>query len=144
MKIYLDTSAIVKYFHEEEGASQVIEIIDDPENTLWISELAVTEFLSAFHRKCRMGEINPEILQTVDAAFQSKISRWNIEPFSTLQTEEAQKIIMDFGRTIGIRTLDALHLLRQEDWVFVVADRLLNNVTISTGVTTIFIGADFK
>jgi hypothetical protein len=61
-----------------------------------------------------------------------------------LQTEEAQKIIMDFGRTIGIRTLDALHLLRQEDWVFVVADRLLNNVAISTGVTTIFIGADFK
>jgi predicted nucleic acid-binding protein len=120
MKAYFDTSAIAKYFHDEIGSAEVIKIIDSPDNTVWISELAVTEFLSAFHRKFRMDEISLGTLQDVMTAFESKAIVWNIEPFSTLQTEEANRIISTYGKTIGIRTLDALHLaafnlLKQDD-----------------------------
>jgi predicted nucleic acid-binding protein len=144
MKIYFDTSAIAKYFHNEGGSVQVIEMIDDNSNTLWISELARIEFSSAFHRKFRMGEISAETLQDVITAFESKMNVWHIEPFSALQTEEANRIITEYGKTIGIRTLDALHLaafhlLRQEDWVFAVADKQLNNVATIAGVNTMFI-----
>jgi predicted nucleic acid-binding protein len=144
MKIYFDTSAIVKYFHSEAGSLQVIELIDDDNNAIWISELARIEFLSAFHRKFRMDEINDETLQGVIAAFEGKMNVWNIEPFSALQTEEANRIIREHGKTIGIRTLDALHLaafhlLKQEDWIIALADKQLNNVAAIAGVNTLFI-----
>ena len=144
MKAYFDTSALSKYFHEESGTEQVIKLVEDNSNTVWISELATTEFLSAFHRKFRMKEIDAEALQRVMMAFDSKAALWNIEPFSTLQTAEANRIIREYGKSIGIRTLDALHLaafylIKQEDWVFVVADRQLYHVADMAGVETIFI-----
>jgi predicted nucleic acid-binding protein len=144
MKAYFDTSAIAKYFHDEMGSVDVIKIIDDPNNTIWISELAITEFLSAFHRKFRMSEINLETLQDVMTAFESKAAVWSIEPFSTLQTEEANRIISTYGKTISIRTLDALHLaafnlLKQDNWIFVVADKQLSNVATAAGIKTLFI-----
>lgn len=61
MKVYFDTSAIAKYFHSEEGSEQVIKLIDDGDSIIWISELATTEFLSAFYQKFRMGEINEAV-----------------------------------------------------------------------------------
>ena len=144
MKVYFDTSAIAKYFHNEEGSEQVIKLIDDTSSTIWISELATIEFLSAFHRKFRMGEISEHALQEVITAFESKAATWNVEPFSILQTEEASHIIAEYGKITGIRTLDALHLaafnlLRQDDWTFVAADKQLNNVAVTIGVNTIFI-----
>lgn len=78
------------------------------------------------------------------AAFELKIATWNVEPFSNLQTEEANNIIAEYGKSVGIRTLDALHLaafnlLKQDDWVFVVADKQLNNVATTAGVNTAFV-----
>ena len=144
MTAYLDTSALAKYFHTESGSASVVEIIDNPDNIIWISELAITEFLSAIHRKYRMGEVSTEILQKVADAFEIKVTGWNIEPVSTLQTEEASKIIKEYGKSAGIRTLDALHLaaynlLRQDDWTFVLADKQLNNVVREAGINCMFI-----
>ncbi len=144
MTAYFDTSALAKYFHTESGSTAVINILDDGDNTIWISELAITEFLSAIHRKLKMGEITIEVLQSTIKAFESKSAAWNIEPFSTLQTEEANRIIKEYGKTVGIRTLDALHLaaynlLRQDDWIFIVADRQLNNIVMEAGTKSLFI-----
>jgi predicted nucleic acid-binding protein len=141
---YFDTSALAKYFHDESGSADVIDIIDNIDNAIWISELAIIEFNSAFHRKLRMNELNPETLQTVKEAFENKSVAWNIEPFSSLQTAEANRIIDKYGKSFGIRTLDALHLaaflvLRQEDWTFVVSDRQLYQVALAAGVNIVFI-----
>ncbi len=51
MNLFFDTSALVKYFHEEPGTARVTALIDEPDHRVWLSELARVEFVSAMHRK---------------------------------------------------------------------------------------------
>jgi predicted nucleic acid-binding protein len=106
MILYFDTSAISKYFHTESGSAQVIRLIDDKANIIWLSELATTEFSSACHRKFRMGEINAKDLQLALTGFEAASAKWNIEALSALQAKEANRIIRNYGKAAGIRTLD--------------------------------------
>lgn len=50
MILFFDTSALVKFFHNEEGTEVVTELINSQENEIWISELVRLEFVSALHR----------------------------------------------------------------------------------------------
>ena len=45
MILFFDTSALVKYFHVEEGTEQITALINDPNNEIWILELARIEFI---------------------------------------------------------------------------------------------------
>jgi predicted nucleic acid-binding protein len=41
--VFFDTSALVKFFRREEGTDVVSSLITDPENRVWVSELAKLE-----------------------------------------------------------------------------------------------------
>lgn len=41
MNLFFDTSALVKYFHSETGTTQVINLIDDSNNVIWVSDLVI-------------------------------------------------------------------------------------------------------
>jgi predicted nucleic acid-binding protein len=56
--LFFDTSALVKYFHVEEGTEQVTALINDSHNEIWVLELARIEFISALFRKYRAHIIN--------------------------------------------------------------------------------------
>ena len=45
MILFVDTSALVKFFHREEGTDVVVSIISDLDNEVWVSELARLEFI---------------------------------------------------------------------------------------------------
>ena len=47
MILFFDTSALVKFFHREEGTDVVVSLISDLKNELWVSELARLEFIHA-------------------------------------------------------------------------------------------------
>ena len=53
--VYLDTSALVKRYHEEEFSDVVDEIFEN--HTIAISELSIVEFTSALIRKSYEGFI---------------------------------------------------------------------------------------
>ncbi|WML90397.1 PIN domain-containing protein [Thiothrix lacustris] len=55
MNLFFDTSALVKYFHPETGTAHVIELMENASNTIWVSDLARIEFISALYRKFRRG-----------------------------------------------------------------------------------------
>jgi predicted nucleic acid-binding protein len=57
---YLDTSALVKLYHQEAGTERMEELFAQQDNILIISELAVVEFYATLARKVRIGEITPE------------------------------------------------------------------------------------
>jgi predicted nucleic acid-binding protein len=57
---YLDSSAVVKRYVSETGSVWVRELCLDPDNALFISELALVEVGSAFARRCHRGEITDE------------------------------------------------------------------------------------
>jgi len=63
MNLFLDTSALVKLFHEEEGSGVVTAWIKDPSNEIWMLDLARLEFTSALYRRFRSQEINEEKLK---------------------------------------------------------------------------------
>ena len=62
---YLDTSALVKLYHQEAGTDQVEALFTQSENSLIISELAVVELCSTVARKVRTGEISEEAYEEV-------------------------------------------------------------------------------
>ena len=50
MNLFSDTSALVKYFHEEAGSERVTALVENPDHSVWLSELAQVEFVSAGRR----------------------------------------------------------------------------------------------
>ncbi len=127
MKVYFDTSALVKYFHEEEGTIEVTELIADPENDIIISELSKIEFFSAIHRRYRRKEIKNSELGLAIASFEKECTNFEVEPVSSIIMQEAMMFIQKYGKNHGLRTLDAIHLatfflLKDNDWLFVASD----------------------
>jgi predicted nucleic acid-binding protein len=142
MNLFFDTSALVKFFHEEEGTETVTDLILDRNNEIWILELARLEFFSAVFRRFRNKELDEKQLNTAVNSFEDQVDRFNIEPLGHAVLEEATLIIKNYGRTLGLKALDALHLgtlslLSEEDWAFVAADDSLCGVAELMGYDTI-------
>lgn len=130
MNIFFDTSAIVKYFHIEDGTEQVAALIQKAGNEIWLSELAKVEFVSAVYRKYREGIIDDQKLELALEGFEADYAEFHIEPLGPPVTAEAVKLLKKYGKSEGLRTLDALHLasfnlLAEESWQFVAADKTL-------------------
>ena len=142
MNLFFDTSAFVKFFHEEEGTDIVTKLILDPNNKVWISELGRLEFISVVFRRFRNKELDKERLNTAVNSFEDQIAEFNIEPLGHAVLEEAELFIKNHGRTYGLKSLDALHLgsfslISEKDWSFVVADDNLCKVAEVVGFNTI-------
>ncbi len=65
---FLDTSVLIKLYHQEPGTERVEEIFRQTESSLIISELAIVEMYSSLARKVRIGEIT---LQAQEEAFKN-------------------------------------------------------------------------
>lgn len=130
---FVDTCALVKYFHHEQGTSQVIDLIDNNAHKIWISELSRIEFITTIFKKHRQRLVDNEQLELVITAFDECCQLFNIEPLSPSIVKEAEKLIAKYGKIQGLRTLDALQfgafmLIAENDWCFVSSDDLLCRV----------------
>jgi predicted nucleic acid-binding protein len=128
--LFFDTSALVKYFHIEEGSEYVTTLINDSNNEIWVLELARIEFISALFRKYRANIIDNNQLESAIDGFETEYNIFNIEPLSQAVAIEAEYLLKKYGKTEGLRTLDALHfaafrLIAEEGWYFVATDEVL-------------------
>ncbi len=142
MNLFFDTSALVKFFHTEEGTDKVTDLINSEENEIWISEVAGLEFLSALLRRFRNNEIDESELEVAISCFEGQITSFNIEPLGNAIFKEAKSLLKGYGKVYGLRTLDALHLgtfslICDEDWFFVVSDTRLCNISEQIGFKSI-------
>jgi predicted nucleic acid-binding protein len=142
MKLYFDTSALVKFFHVEEGTPVVSGLVEDGENQIYISELAKIEFHCALYRRCRNGELESQKLEQALDGFNNQIDAFNIERLGSAVVDEAEKLLQLYGRHHGLRTLDALHLatfslISERNWHFVSTDSGLNKVANKMGFEVI-------
>ena len=131
MILFFDSSALVKYFQREEGTDVAISLINDPKNTIWLSELARLEFISAIHRRFRMKEINTAELEDVINNFVEALSDFKLKKIGSAVLEESETLVKSLGKTMGLRTLDSIHLAtfnlfhQLSDIVFVASDETL-------------------
>ena len=138
MNYFLDTLALVKYFHTEPGSEVVESIIDSQENEIWLLDLARIEFLCSLHRRFRDHDLSESDLSSAIEGFKDSINEFHIEKTGTPVIEEAENLIEQYGKADGLRTLDALHLasftlLAGNDWIFVASDKKLCSVVKKMG-----------
>lgn len=127
MNLFFDTSALVKYYLPEIGSDKVESLIENQENTIWLSELLKVEFYSALFRRLRSRELSGLQVQKAIAGFEDSIQPFRVQPLNSLVLDQAQSLLQTEGINFPIRTLDALHfctflLLADSDWAFVTAD----------------------
>ena len=112
MNLFLDTSALVKLYHEEAGTENLSEFLYRYADNLviTISDLSLTELHSAFLRRVRTGEIEQSVADEIFKGFDADAKMLNI-----VETDHVIKIfsvrILDvFGGKMSFRTLDAIQL----------------------------------
>lgn len=120
----------------------VTALINSGDNEVWISELARVEFLSALFRRTRNREITDKQLAEAISGFDDESASFNCEPFGHATIKEAESILKQYGKSLGLRTLDALQLsafslIAEKDWYFVSADDNLCAVVKTQGYQTI-------
>ncbi len=139
MKYYFDTSSLVKIYHRESGTSDVLKIYNNPENLIQISELGRVEFISTVHRKYRERELSSETLDALVRKFLDDADfRYETLQFSSLVTDEAEALIMNFAAEYSLKTLDSIQfaffkVYCESDTVFVCSDTKLGNVVKKEG-----------
>lgn len=108
---FFDTSAVVKFYHQETGTEWVESIFSDGESTIVISELTTAEFHSAVAKKIRMKEIEEVAAgQALENFNKDCAERFLIVPLDSRVIRKAKELIDRYGSTFSIRTLDALQL----------------------------------
>jgi hypothetical protein len=108
--LYIDSSALAKLYVPEADSDRLDRFLRG-KVALMISELAVTEVLSAVARRKRDGELEPELaIRIRDAVLEDADSgsfvRLQLHP---AVHREAERLLLATA-TVQLRTLDALHL----------------------------------
>ena len=104
---YVDTSALVKRYHIEQGSDRVDRLFGDAGAGLVTANFALTELTSALDRKCQEGLLTPEgVIQILAVASQDVLSEFWLLELDRVHVRLSLQLILSHH----LRTLDALHL----------------------------------
>jgi predicted nucleic acid-binding protein len=133
MKIFLDTSSLLKLYHYEQGTEMLDKLFEDfAVSKVFLSEIAKVEFDSAIWKKVRTGELmQDEALSLIDS-FELDYDKYNFIELDSEIVNNARNLISKHGTT-GLRTLDSIQLssalkVKSELSLFVTADDLLRHL----------------
>jgi len=142
MKLFFDTSALVKYFQREDGSDEVQALIDDQANEVWALSLALLELHSSLFRRSRSRELTDDEVKEVWSCVTEVATGFNIESTSEAIITEAHNLLLRFGKKPGLRSLDAIHLaglslLGEKTWRVVACDTVVCEVARNMGYKVI-------
>lgn len=138
MTYFLDTSALVKLYHHEQGRDVLLKLYLGDDD-LYASELARLEFVSATTRKLYEESISQEqharILESLASDMGKRIGLLH---FSSIVMTEAERILVSLAPSPLLRTLDALQLsfcncFCNQETVFVCSDKRLITAVEESG-----------
>ena len=132
MILFFDTSALLKAFQKEAGTEKVIELLENNENEIVISELTKIEYKSALYRRFRNKELNENSLIELIINFNEFTETIEIEEINSFTIKKAEELIDNQGKS-GLRTLDAVQfasfvLVENKVKKFVCADTRLCDI----------------
>jgi predicted nucleic acid-binding protein len=143
--LYLDTSALVKLYVQEQGTELMLRLAHpDANHQLAILSLARLEFRAAVRRRAKLGDFEPLVADSLLMSFAQHLATvFQVQPINDAVLEEASGLIDRHG----IRAYDAIQLggcLALRDTVrgelevqFVCADHQLLSAATNEGVPTI-------
>jgi len=129
MKVFLDTSALIKLYHEEEGSGRILGMLSRNIQAIFLSEIALLEFRSALWKKARQKEITATAARNVIACFEQDAAKFQFVRIDSSLLNTAALLLMRHGDK-GLRTLDSVQLasaltLKDADCIFLSSDQLL-------------------
>jgi hypothetical protein len=143
---FLDSSALVKRYHQESGSAHVDALFNATGNRLFVSRLALVETQSALARLVREGILTPDdfprLVSRLEADVAAKILI--VAAVTSRRLDEAAAIFAAHGLTHNVRTLDAIHLATAQTFharsplaAFVAADKKLLDMAVVCGLTVL-------
>lgn len=112
MRIYVDTSALLKRYVAEAQSEQFDQFVmqSSESDELTLSPLCLTEAVSALKRRERMGELDANYVLSAWGQLQQEVSAglWMMTPFSALAFAKACEDMLALATPLA--ALDALHL----------------------------------
>lgn len=126
--VFLDTSSLLKLYHEEEGSEEVIALIEEMEK-IFLCDIAMVEFSSAVWKNIRSGALKKDAGQLLIDYFYKDRALFNWIPLDDSLIEDAFDLLNQYGGG-GLRSLDSLQLaaarkVREEVNLFHTSDNLL-------------------
>jgi len=144
---FLDTSALAKLYHQENGSDYMDRILEQLGSRSLISHLSIVELESALAIKTRTGEIDEPTLKVARRRFRADLASQRLivaPPVHEGHFQSARKPLVQYGVGEGLRTLDALQLAIALDLhrlgditALVAADKTLCRVSSLAGCTAI-------
>ncbi len=110
MRVYVDTSALVKRYVQEANSAAFDTFVEDGQQELLISPLTVTEFHSVMRRRLRMGDLDANFLLRTHQLFARELQAtvWRMQAMPESAFADAALWLDEL--TSPLATLDALHL----------------------------------
>jgi predicted nucleic acid-binding protein len=141
MKLYLDTSSLIKLYHKENGTTELENIFSTNAVTqVFLSEIAKVEFSAALWKKVRTNEISQEQAKTTIRLFEQDFDKYCFVAVDALLLEQAKCFVAQYGLE-GLRTLDSIQLasctsISEDVDLYVSADKLLLSLLKLEGLKT--------
>lgn len=112
MNVFLDTNAVVKLYHEEDGTDNLTNFLVRHRSNLImaVSDLTRIELHSTFLKRVRMKQINLNDAYQVLMAFDDDSHMFNIWEIDDDVKEAATALLKDIAHKKSLRTLDAIQL----------------------------------
>lgn len=110
MKLFLDTSLLVKLYYEEEGTKALDEFLrTNFVETIYLSEVSKVEFCSAVWKKIRTKEIEETDAVALLHGFKADYDKYTFIKIDKTIINRASDLIVKYSAQ-GLRTLDAIQL----------------------------------
>lgn len=141
MKIFLDTSALIKLYHQESGTQEIESLFNNFKITaIYLSELAKIEFTSTIWKKVRTKEISENTAKITIALFETDFDKFSFISIDSMILEQSRLLFSDYGE-LGLRTLDGIQLsttisLKTYSDLFITSDILLKSFFEKEGLKT--------
>jgi uncharacterized protein len=133
MKIFLDTSSLIKLYHYEKGTDSLDQLFEDYTiSQIYLSEVAKVEFNSAIWKKVRTKELTQSEAQGLIESFEIDFEKYDFVNLDSDVLINARNLISKYG-TKGLRTLDSIQLssvlkVKHELSLFITDDDLLKRL----------------
>ena len=108
--LYCDTSALLKLYLPERGSDEFNEVVEDRDDVL-VSDMAVTEIVSAIARRLRQGSLAREAARRLQHAIIGRLDEGVYRRVELTREvhRRAEHFLLSLPET-PLRAADALHL----------------------------------
>jgi predicted nucleic acid-binding protein len=141
MKIFLDTSALIKLYHQESGTQEIESLFNNFKITaIYLSELAKIEFTATIWKKVRTKEISENTVKITITLFETDFDKFSFISIDSMILEQSRSLFSDCG-VHGLITISTIQLstaisLKTYSDLFTTSDILLKSIFEKEGIKT--------